>query len=228
MNGRVGYRSRLNISRSVIPLPRTSRAEIVPATHRLRRTATVSTSTRSGADTSPAPRISAEARRPSVPSSPTTLARMEASTTINGGRRARRCPRLLAEGRRARPGAVRSGRALRPSSAVQPGVSIRRRDTAGSDCPRLVGSTLEGGVDVIGDVPYEDVRHAFIMLSSNVPCNPLPPALRDRFHRGGSRSRSRHATRSYSWISPPSTSRRLDVPQGMRNCLGRPRSWLGW
>ncbi len=102
-----------------------------PETQRLRRTATVSTSTRSGAARSPASRTSLRARCPSVPSSPITLARMEASTTINFGLAPLRCPRPLAEGRRVPLGGVQCGPAPHPRWAARPGAAIRPPGTAG-------------------------------------------------------------------------------------------------
>lgn len=69
------------------------RAVMEPASQRFRRTATVSTSTKSGAATSSARLNSERARSPSSPSSPMTLAMTDASMTINGVTAHRRCLR---------------------------------------------------------------------------------------------------------------------------------------
>jgi hypothetical protein len=67
-------------------------SEMVLANHRFRKTASVSTSTRSGAATSPAKRSSWRARSPSNPSSPTAFAKTDASMTITAGRVPQRGP----------------------------------------------------------------------------------------------------------------------------------------
>ncbi len=106
------------------------RSEIVPACHRLRSTATVSTSTRSGAATWSAPRISPRARRPSAPSSPITFARTEASTTINAGRAPRADPRRPGRVRRRRHDAARSAPAPHRPLAARPSDEALRPGTA--------------------------------------------------------------------------------------------------
>ncbi len=129
MNRRVGYRSMAMASRSSTANAK-RRAEIVFASHRFRRTATVSTSTRSGAEIWPADRSSARARRPSEPSSATTFASTDASRTINDAPAARRRRRQLGANRPSHPGVGRSDRGLRRGSACLRVASVPQRGTA--------------------------------------------------------------------------------------------------
>ena len=142
---RVGYRSSPIASRS-FTAARNLPSDIEPATHRLRRTATVSTSTRSGAARSLATRTSFRARRPSAPSSPTTLARMDASTTINFGTAPPQCPRRLVGVRRGPPGVVLCGRAPHPSLAARLSASAHRKGTVAA----TVHATPLGAVELCG------------------------------------------------------------------------------
>jgi len=116
------------------------RAVSVPASHRLRSTATVSTSTRSGADTAASPRMRARDERPSGPSSPTTLAKTDASMTINGCHGRRRGRALLPRTRLGLLFAERFGRGHRSSSVLSRAVSALLRGTAAAIGlqPRLV------------------------------------------------------------------------------------------
>jgi hypothetical protein len=43
-----------------------------------------------------------------------------------------------------------------------------------------LGSALQSGVDILGDVPDQQVRHAFSMLSTRRRCNYFRPRLRPR------------------------------------------------
>ena len=129
MSGSVGYRLRPSGSRSPIAVENRA-SEMVPASHRLRRTATVSTSTRSGAATGPAPRISPRARLPSAPSSPITFANTEASTTINAAPVPRADPQRPVRVQRLHPGAGRSAPAPPRPWAARPSAAAHQRGTA--------------------------------------------------------------------------------------------------
>ena len=128
MSGPVGYRTIGSASRSSTAA-RNRRAVNVPATHRFRSTDTVSTSARSGTEASPAAASRDRAATPDWPSSPTTFARTQASTTINavdphqGLRPQSRAPR-------AHLGESRSAPTPASSSVYERAVSVRRRGTA--------------------------------------------------------------------------------------------------
>jgi hypothetical protein len=111
------------------------RAVIEPASRRFRRTATVSTSTKSGAATSSALRNSDRARSPSSPSSLMTLARTDASMTINGVTVHQRCLRPPALGLLAHPCAARFQQRVLLWSVGPPGVRALRQDTAATTFP---------------------------------------------------------------------------------------------
>src|SRR5437588_807432 len=129
MSGSVGYRSRARSPRSATAVAKRP-SVMVSASHRVRSTATVCTSTRSG-ELTPASRSSSHrARCPSSPSSARTLARTDASITITGGPARRRCRRRPAE---TRPGHLcdeRSARGPPRESAARPGVAVPRRGIA--------------------------------------------------------------------------------------------------
>lgn len=125
MSGPVGYRVSGSEPKS-FTASLNRRPVKVPAIHRFRRTDTVSTSARSGTDTSPAAASRDRAATPVGPSSPTTFARTEASTTINSvdphqGLRA------LSQVPLSRLGDARSGPAPGPLWVCERGVSARRQ-----------------------------------------------------------------------------------------------------
>jgi hypothetical protein len=112
-------------------------SERSPAIHRRRRTETVSTSTRSGADTAEAAESRARASRPAASSSPTTLAMTDPSTTITGehvhrGDRRRRSADRLAPRTVQRP-----ARGPQRRSAIARRARVRLSDTAAATGLRL-------------------------------------------------------------------------------------------
>jgi len=76
-------------------------------------------------------RTSPRALRPSAPSSPTTFASTDASTTINGSSAPLRRPRWPARARHPHRAVARCDRAPRRELASLPGASARREDGAG-------------------------------------------------------------------------------------------------
>ncbi len=117
--------------------PRNRSSERSSANHRRRSTATVSTSTRSGAETAEAAANRVRASCPAASSSPTTLAMTDASTTITGehvhrgDRRRRSAVRLV-------PRTVwQSARGPRQWSAIARRARVRSSDTAEATDLRL-------------------------------------------------------------------------------------------
>src|SRR5664279_1139853 len=120
-------------------------AVIVLASQRRRRTETTSTSTRSGTLRS-LPDSAARAIAPSAPSSPTTLARTEASTTITADRARRPGQRQPVPGQPARRGGGRSGRGSRPSwGALRDDVVLRPGTAVGTALVRRHGAAIAYG-----------------------------------------------------------------------------------
>ena len=118
----------------------------LPASHRRRRTETVSTSMRSGADASRTASSRARAERPADSSSPTTFASTEASTTITGGHVRHADHRPQWRDRLVRQIARRSGRVLRSSSATVRRVRVHCSGTAGAtgQRPRRAAASWHG------------------------------------------------------------------------------------
>ena len=101
---------------------------------------------------------------PDGPSSPTTLASIEASITIKsfgarrpGHRRRRRARPVL-------PFVGRCGRERRPTSEQWRAGRVRSRGTAGAT-GRRPRAPLQSSVDLLGEITHQNVRHAFIMLA---------------------------------------------------------------
>jgi hypothetical protein len=134
ISGPVGTRTIGNASRSATA-DRNRRAVRSPERQRRRSTETVSTSTRSGADHCEAAAIRTRATRPADPSSPTALATIDASSTINGRHAPRRGRRRLDQGRHAHRADERFVRARRPWRASTPTSSVQRPETVAATAP---------------------------------------------------------------------------------------------
>jgi len=175
ISGSVGYRSILILSRSSTAVANRRRLT-VPASQRFRKTATVSTSTRSGAASSPADRTSVLARFPSEPSSQMTLARTDASTTINDVPARQRYPSLLGPIRHVRLGDVRCYSARLPVRAWTRSASAHRQGTAGVTDPAAqpdagVRSEHHRGYHVRARLPCLHYDSIFPRLQMS-PCRP--------------------------------------------------------